>query len=49
MTAYASQLWLLLVIAFIVGSAISWSIAAITLPHVKKIKADDHSNLRGGS
>lgn len=49
MTAYASQLWLLLVIAFITGSVISWSIAALTLPHVKKIKAEDHSNLRGGA
>jgi uncharacterized membrane protein YciS (DUF1049 family) len=48
-TAYATQLWLLLVIAFITGSAISWVMAAVMFPHVKRIKADDHSNLRGDS
>ena len=47
MTAYASQLWLLLAIAFVTGSVISWVIAAWSFPHVKKIKADDHSTLRG--
>ncbi len=47
MTAYATQLWLLLVIAFVTGSVISWGIAALMFPHVKRIKAEDHSNLRG--
>lgn len=34
------QLWLLLLIAFIVGAVVAWLIARITLPHVDEVGID---------
>lgn len=39
------QLWLLLLVAFILGAIVAWIIARIALPHVDEIGYDDSTEV----
>ncbi len=41
MTTYATQMWWLMMIAFVVGSLVSLLIARVLLPNLKTLKSYD--------
>lgn len=47
MNAYATQLYVLMMISFLVGSAISLIAARIMLPHVKQLERQNKDVLEG--
>lgn len=47
MNAYATELYVLMLISFLIGSAISLVAARIMLPHVKQLEKHNKNVLRG--
>lgn len=41
------QLWFLLLVAFLVGSLLTWLVAKLMLPHVDELEAETGSTAKG--